>query len=354
MQKSDLNAWTGQLGPGLISIKAERQGRRTNLRTLSNPLMERCLSNIRPVSCLRATRTACLSVAVTICVAQMAAAAPANAQAISLKVGQPIVWQKPENLQSDFRGGAYAGTIERIDGRGELTLLGRNSRTIKVRLDQLTAIDCGAGENWILDPTGGGPKKYPVCLFEGAQNGPWAINDWGGGLVVRLNEPVLLRSGKTADVFRSTIDQFGAVRVGSGRNQWAAKTGGAATGPDAGRQAKVVPEVGQGYAQALDVGYPATVEAHMSQNDYDTYLFDFPGGTFHAHSASSLDLVADLLDSTGGFMARAQATNGAFRFDRQLAKGRYGLIIRVMNHAGTGPYVLTLGTRAGMLYREQN
>lgn len=312
------------------------------------------MSTIGPVPCPRAIGTEFLIVALTACVAQLATITPADAQAAGLKVGQPIIWQKPETPQSDFRGGAYAGTIERIDGNGLLTLLGRNSRTIKVRLDELTAIDCRAGESWTLDPTGGGPKKYPTCLFEGAQNGTFAIYDWGGGLVVRLSEPVLLRSGKTADVFRSGINRFGAVRVGIGRNQWAAKPGGASTGADPGRPAKVVPEVGQSYAQALDVGYPATVEAYMSENDYDTYLFDFPGGTFHAHSASSLDLVADLLDSTGGFLARAQATNGAFRFDRQLAKGRYGLIIRVMNHAGTGPYMLTLGTGAGTFYREQH
>ena len=36
-----------------------------------------------------------------------------------------------------------------------------------------------------------------------------------------------------------------------------------------------------------------------------------------------------------------------------LPAGRYGLIVRVMNHAGTGPYQLALGSGAGVHYRER-
>ena len=113
-----------------------------------------------------------------------------------------------------------------------------------------------------------------------------------------------------------------------------------------------MPEVGQGYAQALKVGYPAAIQATMSQGDYDTYLFDFEGGVFHAHSKSGLALVADLLDAEGKFLARAMATGGTFQFDQNLPPGRYGIIIRVMNHAGSGPYELMLGSGAGPRYRE--
>ncbi len=92
----------------------------------------------------------------------------------------------------------------------------------------------------------------------------------------------------------------------------------------------------------------------MSQNDYDTYLFDFPGGAFHAQSQSKLDLVADLLDGEGKKLAQARATNGSLQFNQNLPKGRYGIIVRVMNHAGTGPYSLLIGLGPGPIYREQH
>jgi hypothetical protein len=331
-----------------------------------------------------------------------AGSAPADAQPQGLRPGQQISWQKPENYRSDYRGGAYTGTIERVDGSGQLYLLDSKGHSVKVRLEQLTAVDCSQSQSWKLD-AGGGAYAYPVCVFQGAVNGPMAIYDWGGGLLVRLREPVTLRNGKTTDVFRAGLDEFGLLKVGSGSNQWAAKpgatvpsggtpgtpqtgggqsgggqtgggqtgggqtgtgqagggqaggehAGGSSTGGSHG-QVIAVPEVGQSYAQALLVGYPAMVEASMGDHDYDTYLFDFAGGAFHAHSSSNLDLVADLLDAQGKMIARARAVNGTFRFDQNLPKGRYGIIIRVMYYAGTGPYSLTLGSGAGPHYRERN
>lgn len=320
-----------------------------------------------------------------------------------LVVGQGVVWQKPEDFRSNYRGGEYAGVIERIDGSGIVTLLDSKAHYSKIKFEQIRSINC-SGATWTLDPTGGGPKNYPVCHFTGDISGAYAIADWGAGLTVRLTERVALRDGSTTDTFRSGLSDFGALVVGQGHNRWATTdqpgkaasggtsgsttgnatggqtshsntpatggaTGGAAGGTTGGStsgsavtQPKVpqkgdiinVPEVGQPYAQALKVSFPATVEAFMSQNDYDTYLFDFPGGSFHAHSLSKLDLVADLLDAEGKMLARSRGTNGTFQFDQNLPQGRYGIIIRVMNHAGTGPYSLLLGLGPGPVYREQN
>lgn len=343
-----------------------------------------------------ARRTTAHSIVASCVAAAFAATAGmAHAQIQGFAVGTPVVWQKPDVRLSDFKPGAYAGTIERIDGSGVLTLINRKAQWVKVRLDQLTTINCTASEKWTLDPTGGGPKTYSTCLFEGGVQGPFAIYDWGSGLTVRLTEPVALKSGKVSDVYRSGLDDFGALKVGVGHNQWAAKPGSSqdtkttigtspgttaggsgTTGTTSGGSATTgtttggtgpgtslptsppppggvvsVTEVGQGYAQALKVGYPAILQAQMGAQDYDTVLFDFPGGPFHAHTKSQLNLVADLLDAQGKMIARV--VGGNLQFNETLPAGRYGIIVRVMNYAGTGPYELVLGSGAGTTYRER-
>ena len=321
-----------------------------------------------------------------IAVAFAAMAGVAHAQIKGFAVGTPVVWQMPDIRLSDFKPGAYAGTIERINGSGVLTLINRKAQWVKVRLDQLTAIDCMASEKWTLDPTGGGPKTYSTCLFEGGVQGPFAIYDWGSGLSVRLTEPVTLKSGKVTDIRSATLDNFGALKIGVGHNDWHVKPGsnqdtkttmpdpskGTTTGNTTGNTTGTaigttdttplkppppsgstvdVAELGQGYAQALTVGYPASLQAQMGVQDYDTVLFDFPGGSFHAHTGSQLNLVADLLDAQGNMISRA--VGGNLQFNQSLPAGRYGIIVRVMNYAGTGAYELVLGAGSGTTYRER-
>jgi lysophospholipase L1-like esterase len=113
----------------------------------------------------------------------------------------------------------------------------------------------------------------------------------------------------------------------------------------------VVPEIGQGYAQALQVRYPSVLAAQMGEKDYDTVLFDFPGGSFRAWTNSKLNLVADLLDAQGTMITRAIGAN--LQFNQSLPPGRYGIIVRVMNYAGTGPYELVLGSESGPRFVER-
>jgi hypothetical protein len=113
----------------------------------------------------------------------------------------------------------------------------------------------------------------------------------------------------------------------------------------------VVPEIGHGYAQALQILYPSVLAAQMGDKDSDTVLFDFPGGPFQARTASRLDLVADLLDGKGQMIARTRGAN--LQFNQELPRGRYGILLKVTNHAGTGPYELILGNGTGPRFEER-
>lgn len=295
-----------------------------------------------------------------------------EAQVTGFAPGRSVVWQLPEDPRSDWRGGSYAGVIERVDGGDTLTLVTRDAKWVSVKLGQLTAIDCNQRETWRIDPTGGGPKNYMACLFEGAVRGRYAVHDWGGGLRVRLHETVLLRNKQERTTFAGLPGSFGKITLGDGRNQWA--KGGIAPTPSstptptptpaatptpvptttpAPGGVTLVPEIGQAYKTSLKAGYPSVVEAYMDQSDYDWIHFEFPGGSFHAHSVSQLNLVADLLDGNGKMIVRQMSSGGGFRFDQPLPMGSYSLMIRVMYHGGSGAYTLTLGTGGGQHYRER-
>ena len=167
-------------------------------------------------------------------------------------------------------------------------------------------------------------------------------------------------------MFAGHVESFGSVALGLGVNQWA--KGGVTPQPQPPQPpvpqppvpqppipqpgvVKEVPEIGQGYAQALKIGYPAVLHAHMGAQDYDTVLFNFAGGPFHAHTNSQLNLVADLLDAQGNMITRA--VGGNLQFNQNLPAGTYGIIVRVMNYAGTGPYELVLGSGMGTTYLER-
>lgn len=307
---------------------------------------------------------------------------PALAQQ-GFAIGREVQWRAPEPVGgSSWRAGLYSGTIADISGGGEKGSASKTKlidiatgRTFWVRLDQINEIDCQRKYAKVV----GYSKPVQTCRFGGSVSGTYGL-DTLGWMRIALFEEVVLSDGTTTRSFSSYMDSFGYLTLGRGPNQWAKRASstpstvesGTATGttPNAGGaqsyppigpshqpsspgvSTRVVPEVGQSYAQALLVGYPATIQANMTQGDYDTFLFDFAGGHFQAHSRSSLDLVADLLDAEGKMITRARAINGTFTFSQTLPSGRYGIIIRVMYHAGAGDYELVLGSGAGPSYRE--
>jgi hypothetical protein len=317
-------------------------------------------------------------------------------------IGREVQWLAPEPAGgSAWRAGLYSGVIEDISGGGAHGSASTTrlidiatGKSFTVRMDQLTEIRCVRNETAKVAQLG---KSVPVCHFGGAVNGLYGLDSLGW-MRIKLFDEVVLSDGSTTRSYASYYGTFGHLRLGRGPNQWAKRAspstpstgqtvqpGGTPTGPStgpttgpttgAGPQAggspqqgaiqppyqpdrpsggvQHVPEVGQAYAQALKVGYPATLQAHMTHGDYDTFLFDFAGGPFHAHSRSNLDLVADLLDAEGKVITRSRASGGAFQFNQDLPAGRYGIIIRVMYHGGAGDYELMLGSGAGPRYREQ-
>lgn len=104
-------------------------------------------------------------------------------------------------------------------------------------------------------------------------------------------------------------------------------------------------DVGTSISTAGKICYNSVVEAKMTSKDYDTFRFNFPGGKFVCYSLSKLDLVADILDQEGKSIARSNDHENTknFRFERNLKPGIYYVQIRVMRHAGAGPYYLVLG-----------
>ncbi len=317
---------------------------------------------------------------------------PAMAQQ-GFALGREVQWRAPEPIGgSSWRAGLYSGTIADISGGGEKGSASKaklidiaTGKTFWVRLDQINEIDCQRKYAKVV----GYSKPVQTCRFGGSVSGTYGL-DTQGWMRIALFDEIVLLDGSTTRSFASYFGSFGYLTLGRGPNQWAKRaTSTPSTGqtsrPDAstvapgtttgtvpntgsvqpnppvgpshqpsspGQSTQVVPEIGQSYAQALLVGYPATIQATMSQGDYDTFLFDFAGGLFQAHSRSSLDLVADLLDAEGKMIARARADNGTFTFSQNLPSGRYGIIIRVMYHAGAGDYELMLGSGVGPSYRE--
>lgn len=307
----------------------------------------------------------------------------AVAQPSGFRVGQAVQWQAPPPIgASEWRAGLYSGVIEEVSETVQVIDLG-SGKSARLRMDMLSSVSCRRGETARVT---GYTTPVPVCRFNGTAYG---VAQWAH-LRVRLFDEVVLADRSTARSFASFLNSFGELRVGRGPNQYA--KGPATTTPPQPPQPPVtgqqpatppqpphppqppqppvtgqqpvtppqpptggviaVPEVGQAYAQALKVGYPSTIQAHMTQGDYDTYLFDFAGGPFHAHSVSQLDLVADLLDAEGRMISRSRAVNGRFSFDQNLPSGRYGIIIRVMYHGGAGPYEVQIGPGTGQRYRE--
>lgn len=274
-------------------------------------------------------------------------------------VGCAVHWQMPPPKgASTWRAGSYTGTIMELDGGGkkgvpnEVRLADiKSGKPFSVRMDQLNSIRCyPPGSTHIPSVT----YEVSVCHLGGTVvNGP-AVFSFLPWLKVQLSQEIVLSDGQTTNMWTGFVIDMGDLALGLGVNQWA-KRGPATTPPPPPPPGKVmhIPDPGQSYAQAAHVVYPAVIKAYMSQNDYDTFLFDFAGGAFHAQSASELNLVADLLDAEGKMIARAMSSSGSFHFDQTLPKGRYGIIIRVMNHAGTGPYSVTLGTGAGPIYEEE-
>jgi hypothetical protein len=118
-------------------------------------------------------------------------------------------------------------------------------------------------------------------------------------------------------------------------------------------QSMIVNEAPATSANATVLPYKCKVQAYIDRGDYDTFRFDFPGGKMRIASESNLDLVADLWDSKGNRIARdGEDAKKDFIIEKDLPAGTYYIQIRVMFHAGEGPYNLILGDGSGPLLRE--
>ncbi|MCX5805456.1 MAG: hypothetical protein NT010_05220 [Proteobacteria bacterium] len=120
-------------------------------------------------------------------------------------------------------------------------------------------------------------------------------------------------------------------------------------------QSMIVNEAPATSANATVLPYKCKVQAYIDRGDYDTFRFDFPGGRMRIASESNLDLVADLWDAKGNRIARdGEDARKDFIIEKDLPAGTYYIQIRVMYHAGEGPYNLILGDGSGPLLREAN
>lgn len=108
-----------------------------------------------------------------------------------------------------------------------------------------------------------------------------------------------------------------------------------------------VGDAGTNNNDAALVGYGCRISGELRQGDYDNFVFFFPGGPFRAHSLGSLNLVADLLDAAGRQVARSGVDTTQFDINGTWPGGKYYLQVRVMHHAGAGPYQIQLGPDSG-------
>lgn len=117
----------------------------------------------------------------------------------------------------------------------------------------------------------------------------------------------------------------------------------------------VVPggDAGTNNTEAAAIRYNCRINGALAQGDYDAFAFDFPGGEFLAESSGTLNLVADLIRASDGeVLARSGVDTTQFRIDGPLDAGRYILQIRVMQHAGAGPYSVALGAPGACVVEE--
>lgn len=208
---------------------------------------------------------------------------PAHAQCTGFAVGCAVQWEMPvPRGTSVWRAGAYSGVIEEVSSETGLIDLA-TERAVNVRMNQLYSITCVPGAHQKLKVSA---KDVPVCVFQGSLSGPRGVSSWGH-LRVRLFDEIVLSDGTTARSYSGHYENFGRLTLGQGPNRWAKAA--ATTQPGAPQQQPkhttipdpskpqvtphidqrspdylIVPEIGQSYAQALKVGYPAVVQATMS------------------------------------------------------------------------------------------
>jgi len=105
-----------------------------------------------------------------------------------------------------------------------------------------------------------------------------------------------------------------------------------------------IADAGSQNTSAAFVPYSCRIQGHVRQGDYDSFAFDFPGGQLRAVSYQGLNLVADLIRATdGAVLQRHGVDTGPFSLSANVPAGRYIIQVRVMHHAGAGPYVIDLG-----------
>ena len=203
----------------------------------------------------------------------------------------------PPKGASTWRAGSYTGTIVEVDGGGKKGVPNevrlddiKSGLPFSAGMDQLNSIRCYPPE-WTHIPSV--TYEVMVCHLGGAVSGP-AVFSFSPWLKVQLSQEIVLSDGRTTNMFAGHVESFGSVALGLGVNQWA--KGGVTPQPQP-------------------------------------------------------PLVADLLDAQGNMITRA--VGGNLQFNQNLPAGTYGIIVRVMNYAGTGPYELVLGSGMGTTYLER-
>jgi hypothetical protein len=112
-------------------------------------------------------------------------------------------------------------------------------------------------------------------------------------------------------------------------------------------------DAGTNNNDAARIPYNCRIDGALARGDYDAYTFEHSGGTFRASSEGNLDLVADLIRASDGeTLARSGVDTPQFNIEGDLDAGRYILTLRVMHHAGAGPYGVILGNPGSCIVEE--
>ncbi len=197
-------------------------------------------------------------------------------------------------------------------------------------------------------------RKYPVQMRSFSRNQRPDLQNCSWGVFVSCIDPsgcegvISVWWDKWDGTSSRGTDPDATARPGAGGQAGGESTGAAETPtPPPAASGADIGDAGTNNMEAARIQYGCRVEGTLRQGDYDNFAFFFPGGAFRARSAAGLDLVADLLDAKGRKLARAGADTPQFDIQGNYPAGQYYLIIRVMHHAGAGPYQVQLGPDTG-------
>ena len=112
-------------------------------------------------------------------------------------------------------------------------------------------------------------------------------------------------------------------------------------------------DAGNQNSSAAKIPYNCSISGVLTKGDYDFFIFDYPGGTFRVYSEPGLNLVTDLIRASDGkVLAQSGVDTEQFLIEGDLSAGQYILAVRVMHHAGAGPYRVVLGTPGDCTVKE--